>query len=112
MNTSGLTPLEFFVVVELDAQAEKTAGGIYLPPQAKDADELSTQEGTLVAVSPHAFTYADGWPEGSKPETGQRVLFKKFAGALHERNGRKYRILNDKDLVAVIETPLALSAAA
>jgi co-chaperonin GroES (HSP10) len=81
MNASGLTPLEFFVIVELDVQAEKTAGGIYLPPQAKDADELSTQEGTLVAASPHAFTYADGWPEGSKPQAGQRVLFKKFAGA-------------------------------
>jgi co-chaperonin GroES (HSP10) len=112
MNTSGLTPLEFFVVVELDAQAEKTAGGIYLPPQSKDADELSTQEGTLVAASPHAFTYADGWPEGSKPQAGQRVLFKKFAGALHERNGRKYRLLNDKDLVAIVDQPVKLERAA
>lgn len=112
MNASGLTPLEFFVIVELDVQAEKTAGGIILPPQAKDADELSTQEGTLVAASPHAFTYADGWPEGSKPETGQRVLFKKFAGALHERGGRKYRILNDKDLVAIVEESVNLAAAA
>jgi hypothetical protein len=38
------------------------------------------------------------------PKLGQRVLFKKYAGHLHERNGRKYRILNDKDLVAIIET--------
>jgi co-chaperonin GroES (HSP10) len=112
MNASGLTPLEFFVIVELDVQAEKTAGGVYLPPQAKDADELSTQEGTLVAASPHAFTYADGWPEGSKPQAGQRVLFKKFAGAMHERGGRKYRILNDKDLVAIIDEPTALRKAA
>jgi co-chaperonin GroES (HSP10) len=112
MNASGLNPLEFFVIVELDAQAEKTAGGIFLPPQAKDADELSTQEGTLVAVSPHAFTYAEGWPDGSKPQTGQRVLFKKFAGALHERSGRKYRILNDKDLVAIVETSASLAKAA
>jgi co-chaperonin GroES (HSP10) len=31
MNTSGLTPLEFFVVVELDPQEGKSAGGIILP---------------------------------------------------------------------------------
>lgn len=112
MNTSGLTPLEFFVVVELDAQAEKTAGGIYLPNQVKEQDKLSTQEGTLIAVSPHAFTYAEGWPEGSKPEIGQRVLFKRYAGALHERDGRTFRLLNDKDLVAIVETQTAQLKAA
>jgi chaperonin GroES len=103
MNTSGLTPLEFFVVVELDAIEEKTAGGIILLEKVKDQDKLATQEGTLVAVSPHAFTYADGWPDGSKPEIGQRVLFKRYAGHLHERDGRSYRLLNDKDLVAIVE---------
>lgn len=112
MNNSGLIPLEFFVVVELDTQAEKTAGGIILPTQVKDQDKLSTQEGTLIAVSPHAFTYADGWPEGSKPEVGQRVLFKRYAGALHERDGKTYRLLNDKDLVAIVETRPAMAQAA
>lgn len=112
MNDSGLTPLEFFVLVELDPQEQKTPGGIIIPSTVQDKDELATQEGTLVAVSPHAFTYAEGWPEGSKPVIGQRVLFKRYAGHLHERNGRKYRVLNDKDLVAIIEPETALAAAA
>lgn len=103
MNASGLTPLEFFVVVELDPFEEKTPGGIILPSKVQDQDKLATQEGALVAVSPHAFTYADGWPDGSKPEIGQRVLFKRYAGHLHERDGRTYRLLNDKDLVAIID---------
>jgi chaperonin GroES len=112
MNTSGLTPLEFFVVVALDATEKTTAGGIILLDKVQEADKLATQEGTLIAVSPHAFTYAEGWPEGSKPELGQRVLFKKFAGHLHERNGRTYRLLNDKDLVAIVgsATDMALAA--
>jgi hypothetical protein len=59
-------------------------------------------------VSPHAFSYADNWPEGSKPEVGARVLFKRFAGHLHKRNERDYRLLNDKDVVAVVEAPEAL----
>jgi chaperonin GroES len=116
MNASGLTPLEFFVVVELDPQEERTAGGIILPTIVKDQDKLATQEGTLIAVSPHAFTYADGWPDGSLPQVGQRVLFKRYAGALHERKvggvKRDYRLLNDKDIIAIIDEPVGLERAA
>ena len=106
-NDSGLKPLEFCVIVELDAPKEKTAGGLYLPNQTQDADKLAAVEATLVAVSPQAFTYADGWPEGSLPEPGARVLFKRHTGWLYEKEiaGEKriFRILNDKDIVAVVE---------
>jgi chaperonin GroES len=112
MNASGLTPLEFFVVVQLDQTEERTPGGIILPTKTQDADKLATHEGTLIAASPHAFTYADGWPEGSKPEVGQRVLFKRYAGHLHERDGRTYRLLNDKDLVAIVDQPIKIRKAA
>lgn len=112
MNTSGLVPLEFFVIVELDEQAERTPGGIIVPAAIREKDELATQEGTLVAISPHAFTYADDWPKGSKPQIGQRVLFKRYAGHLHERDGRTFRVLNDKSLVAIIESSPALAKAA
>jgi hypothetical protein len=44
MNTSGLTPLEFFVIVELDPVEEKTAGGVFLPTTTQDKDELSVAE--------------------------------------------------------------------
>jgi co-chaperonin GroES (HSP10) len=112
MNTSGLTPTGFCVLVELDALAEKTAGGIILPPKVQDQDKLATQEGTLVAVSPHAFSYVENWPEGTKPEVGQRVLFKRYEGHIHERGGKNYRLLEDKALVAIIDQPAALAVAA
>lgn len=117
LNESGLRPVEFFVVVALDSQETTTPGGIILLETAKDRDKLATQEGTLIAVSPHAFTYAEGWPEGSIPEVGQRVLFKKYAGALHTRKidgkDKDFRLLNDKDVIAIIEpesTPLSAAA--
>lgn len=109
-NGSGLIPLEFFVVVELDPLEERTKGGIILPAQVSDKDKLATQEGTLVAASPHAFTYAEWRADMRKPDVGERVLFKRYAGALHERDGRTYRLLNDKDLVAIVE-PAAEPAA-
>lgn len=111
-NESGLRPMEFNVVVEMDPVEERTAGGIILPTSKTDRDELATEEGTLVALSPHAFTYAD-WPEGEAPPVaGERVLIARYAGAIHKRAGKVFRVLKDKDIVAVIEQPAALAEAA
>jgi chaperonin GroES len=105
MNTSGITPLGFAVVVRLDPVEEKTKGGIIIPDSIKDADELSAQEGTLVAAAPAAFDYCSNWPEGYLPEPGARVLFKRYDGWLHKRDGETFRILEDKSIVAVVREP-------
>lgn len=109
-NSSGLQPLEYNVIVRMDAVETKTAGGILLPDTKKDRDEMAADEGTLVAISPHAFDYAD-WGAHPKPKEGDRVLFAQFDGRLWERGGVKYRILKDKSLIAVLDQP-ALAAVA
>ncbi len=109
-NKSGLSPQEYNVVVRMDPPKEKTDGGLYLPETKKDRDELATDEGTLDAVSPHAFTFAE-WDGARPPQPGDRVLFAQYAGRIWERGGHKFRILKDKDIVAVI-APTALAAAA
>lgn len=102
-NTSGLIPVEFFVVVELDTIEETTKGGIILPGSVTDKDKLATEEGTLIAVSPLAFNY-EKWPEGSRqPVVGDRVIFKRYDGLLKDRNGKSFRLLNDKSIVAIVE---------
>ena len=104
INTSGLIPTEFCVVVEMDRAPEKV-GSIFMPADVQDREKLQADEGTLLAVSPIAFNYAD-WPEGSrKPQPGDRVIFRKFAGLLREdkARGRSFRLLNDKDIVAIVE---------
>lgn len=110
-NESGLNPVEYNIVVRMDPVEEKTAGGLYLPQTKTDRDELSADEGTIVAVSPHAFSYAD-WPEGSRiPGPGDRILMAQFDGRIWKRGGQTYRLIKDKSVIAVIEQP-ALAAAA
>lgn len=112
MTKCDLIPMEFNVVVELDKVEEKTAGGIILPSQKVDRDKLEAEEGTLVAVSPHAFTYAE-WPAGARmPQVGDRVLIARFAGVLRERDGKSLKIVKDKDIIAVVETAPAVAVAA
>ncbi len=111
-NESGLEPVEYNVVIRMDPVEERTTGGIILPGTKKDRDELAADEGTLIAASPHAFTYAD-WPEGvAPPKVGDRVLFAMYDGRLWERGGVKYRLIKDQSVIAVVTQPAAVAAAA
>lgn len=109
-NESGLSPVEYNIVVRMDPVEERTAGGLYLPQTKTDRDELSADEGTIVAVSPHAFSYAE-WGEVVPPAVGDRILMAQFDGRIWKRGGQTYRLIKDKSVIAVVE-PVALSAAA
>lgn len=109
-NESGLAPVEFNVVVRMDPVEEKTASGLYIPQSKTDRDELSADEGTIVAVSPHAFSYAD-WGDAIPPKVGDRILMAQFDGRIWKRGGQTYRLIKDKSVIAVIEQP-ALAAVA
>ena len=104
-NESGIMPTEYKILVEPIKVDEKTKGGIILPDEHKDREQFAQMQGVLVAVSPLAFTYADdeAWGDAEKPKPGDRVMFAKFAGAaVKGKNGKDYRIINDKDLSAVL----------
>lgn len=102
-NPSGIYPTEYKVLILPKQVDEKTKGGIIIPDQTKERDQFAQMEGEIVAVSPLAFTY-DDWKEASSPKVGDRVLFAKYAGAsVIGKDGKEYRICNDKDLAAVLE---------
>lgn len=103
INQSGIYPIEYKVLVkpkELDDKFEGTS--ILRAETTKERDQHAQVEGTLVAVSPIAFTF-DHWPEDArKPEIGDQVLYAKYSGAEVEgRDGKKYRIINDQDIGAI-----------
>lgn len=104
LNESGYIPVEFNVVVYPDPVEETTKGGIILTHTTKEADQYATQEGTLIAISSLAFTYAD-WPEDARlPQPGDRILFARYAGNMYDGpNGKKYRVIKDKDILAIKE---------
>lgn len=102
-NGHGIIPVEYKVVVRPRKADEKTKGGIVLPEQVVDKDQHAAMEGEIVAVSPFAFSYEE-WPMGArKPREGDRVLFARYSGITQRgADGVEYRIMNDKDIVAVL----------
>ena len=111
-NESGLAPVEYNIVVRMDPVEEKTASGIILPQTKTERDELAADEGTIVAVSPHAFSYAE-WGDAEPPKVGDRILMAQFDGRIWKRNGITYRLLKDKSVIAVVQPeaqPLSVAA--
>src|SRR6185295_7461098 len=102
MNSSGITPHEFKVLVRPDKVEEKTKGGIIIPETERDREQHAATQGTLIAMSPLAWTFAE-WPKGAKtPEIGDHVIFPRYVGFMVKGDDDEdYWLLNDKDILAV-----------
>jgi co-chaperonin GroES (HSP10) len=103
MNTSGLQPIEYNVIIDQNPVEEKTSGGLIKPSETTEREKHLQTRGVIVAVSPMAFAF-DDWPDGQeKPKPGDHVAFAQHAGAfIKGSDGREYRVVKDKDVVAVI----------
>jgi co-chaperonin GroES (HSP10) len=100
-NESGIFPTEYKVLIS-PIEVQNKIGSIYIPDETKERDQFAQMKGVLVAVSPLAFTY-DNWKDAKPPKVGDEVLFAKYAGAVVDgKDGKKYRLTNDKDIAAVL----------
>src|SRR5687767_9888785 len=97
MEANELVPLHDLVVIERDADMEKTKGGIFIPPKAQERQET----GTVVSAGPGKLG-----PGGVFIETtvkrGDRVLFRKMSGEDVQVNGQKLVLLPFDHLMAVL----------
>jgi chaperonin GroES len=104
LNASGIHPFEFKVLVKPDEFQRITKGGIIIPDPVVDMEKRAVYRGTLIDLSPTAFSY-ETWPEGTVlPKPGDKVLFGKYAGTtVKGKDGEEYRVLNDKDVIALLD---------
>lgn len=106
MNTSGIRPSEYNVLVKPKEVEEKTDGGLWLPEQAREKEEFARMEGTLIAASPAAFFF-EGWPDNradERPKVGDTVMFSRYAGErITGGDGATYFLMKDKAIIGVME---------
>lgn len=105
-DKSGLIAVEYKVIVKpvQEKGYVELKGGFKLhkPDETKERDKHAASEGEIVGVSPLAFNY-EAWPDGArKPKVGDHCIFARYAGITTlGKDGVEYRIMNDKDIVAV-----------
>ncbi|HDN80508.1 MAG TPA: co-chaperone GroES [Chloroflexi bacterium] len=93
-----LRPLGDRVVVEPIEKEERTPAGIILPETAKE----KPQEGKVLAVGPGRLN-DKGERIPIDVKEGDRVIFAKYAGTEVKLDDKKYLILRESDIMAVVE---------
>lgn len=88
----NIKPLSDRVLIEPTAAEEVTLGGIIIPDTAKE----KPLKGTVLAVG-----------QGTKDEPmilkeGDKVLYGKYAGTEIEWDGKKYLMMRQTDVLAII----------
>jgi chaperonin GroES len=92
-----LRPLADRLVVEPTEQEEMTASGIYVPETAKE----KPQEGKVIAAGPGRKD-DDGKRIPMDVAEGDRVLFARYAGTEVKLEDKKYLILKESDILAIL----------
>ena len=87
-----IKPLADRVVVEPKEAETKTASGLYIPDTAKE----KPQQGTVIAVGPGAKDVE------MEVKVGDVVLYGKYAGTEVSFEDKKYLIMKQSDILAVI----------
>jgi chaperonin GroES len=94
-----LRPLADRVIVEPLEEEEKTASGLLLPETAKD----KPQQGLVIAVGPGR------WDEKGEKRVNvdlaaqDKVVFARYSGTEIKLDEKKYLIMSEKDILAVLE---------
>ena len=99
MSESGIYPVGHRVLVLPEETERVTKSGIILADKTAMMEEMAQTQGTIVDIGDTC------WDDQPSPwaAVGDFVMFGKYAGVVYEGNdGKKYRVLNDKDIVAVL----------
>ena len=94
-----LRPLADRVLVEPLEQEEKTASGILLPETAKE----KPQEGLIVAIGPGRLDEDGKKRVEMEVKLGDKVIFAKYSGSEIKLAEKKYLLMSEKDILAVVE---------
>jgi co-chaperonin GroES (HSP10) len=98
-------PTGWRVIVLPYAGARRTKGGIELPDQTIERQQLTTTCAYVLSVGPLAYKDDAKFPTGPWCKEGDWIIFGRYAGARMAIDGGEIRILNDDEVLATIKNP-------
>lgn len=98
MARLNINPLDDRLVVEQHEAEERTAGGILLPDNAKE----KPTRGTVKAIGPGKLLESGNRAKMSV-RVGDEVFYGKYSGTEVTIDSKKYTVLRESDVLAIIE---------
>lgn len=92
-----MKPLFDRVVLELVDKGEEVKGGIILPSVAQEKSQIAK------VIEVGSGELPDGKSAKMQVKKGDKVIFAKYTGTEIEEKGRKYIIVRQADILAVLD---------
>jgi len=108
MKSKLPVPKGWKILIQKVKPKEKTAGGIFLPDQAKDAESYLSICAKIVAIGPMAWcdrVSGEPWTGGPWAKAGDWAIVPKFTQFKMEIDGEEYRFINDDEIIATVDEP-------
>ncbi len=93
----NLKPLYDRVIVKPIEAEEVTAGGIYIPDNAKE----KPTKGEVLAVG-DGKALDNGTVRAPKVKVGDKVIYGQYAGSAYKHDGVEYKIVKEDDILAIL----------
>ena len=91
-------PLHDRILVKRLQSEEKTAGGLFIPDNAKE----KPMEGLVMAIG-HGKRMDDGTLAKPEVKVGETVLFGRYSGSEIKIDGTEHVVMREDDLLGIIE---------
>ncbi|MFA6990145.1 MAG: co-chaperone GroES [Candidatus Gastranaerophilaceae bacterium] len=98
MTDVKIRPLSDRLVIKVIEDTEQTSGGIFIPDSAKE----KSQKGEVVSVGPGTLD-KEGKRTEMEVKVGNKILFAKYSGTDVKFNNQEFKILSEKDVLAIID---------
>jgi chaperonin GroES len=94
----NVRPLFDRILVQRLVEADKTAGGLFIPDNAKE----KPMEALVIAVGT-GKRLEDGSIQAPSVKPGDKILLAKYSGSEVKLDGKDHLILREDDVLAVLE---------
>ena len=100
-----LQPIGDNLILEIETKKkeEQTQSGLILFNSGTEQDQLRGDIGTVIAAVGEGRTLNNGQLLPLTVKVGSKVLYNKFAGTEIESGNKKYLILKETDILAIVK---------
>jgi co-chaperonin GroES (HSP10) len=100
-NESGINPQGWRVLIlPLEIETKTESGIIVTTVENTEREQMANTTGQVVAMGEECNNWC---------KVGDRVVFAKFSGLVYlGKDNRKYRVINDQDIVATLDGDVKL----
>ena len=98
-------PKGYKILIAVPTAEKTTAGGIHLPDNYLKLEEVASIFGYVVAMGDTAYKDEAKFASGPWCKVGDWVVFRSYSGTRLKIDEQEFRLINDDQVEATVESP-------